>query len=69
MYLLEIRKFMFRYKHNLFPNIFLNKFCKTIEIHTYNTRNAIQSNYYIQRKQRAVGQTTLQYRGAKYWND
>ena len=42
MYVLELCKFMFRYKHNLLPNIFLNKFCKINAIHTYNTRNAIQ---------------------------
>ena len=65
----NVLKVQDRYKHNLLPNIFLNKFCKTNEIHTYNTKNAIQSNYYIQRKQRAVGQKSLQYRGAKYWND
>ena len=69
IYVLELCKFMFRYKHNLLPNFFLNKFCKINAIHTYNTRNAIQNNYFIQRKQRAVGQRTLQYRGAKYWND
>ena len=68
-YVLKICKFIFQYKLNLLPNIFLKKFYKTNAIHTYNTRNAIQSNYYIQRKQRAVGQRTLQYRGAKYWND
>ena len=26
MYVLELCKFMFRYKHNLLPNVFLNKF-------------------------------------------
>ena len=69
MYVHELCKFMFRYKHNLLPNVFLNKFCKINAIHTYNTRNAIQNNYFIQRKQKAVGQMTLQYRGAKYWSD
>ena len=59
IYVLEICKFMFWYKHDLLPNIFLNRFCKTNAIHSYNATNTIQSNYYIQRKQRPVGQRTL----------
>ena len=69
IYILEICKLMYKYKHNLLPNIFTNMFIKINCIHSHITRSAIKNDYYMQRKQKCVGQRTLQYRGAKIWNE
>ena len=66
---LEICKFMFRFKYDLLPNVFSKYFSKHNSIHSYNTRNTSKSNYFLPRKQKTIGLTTLQYRGVKYWNE
>ena len=60
---------MFYFKNNLLPNIFSKYFSKVKAIHNYNTRNAASNNYFLQRKLKTSGQKTLQFRGAKYWNE
>ena len=69
IYILEICKFMFRFKHDLLPNVFSKYFSKHNSIHNYNTRNTSKSNYFLPRKKKTIGQRTLQYRGVKYWNE
>ena len=69
IYILEICKFMFRFKYDLLPNVFSKYFSKHNSIHNYNTKNTSKSNYFSPRKQKTVGLRTLQYRGVKYWNE
>ena len=68
-YILQICKFMFRFKYDLLPNVFSKYFSKRNSIHNYNTRNTSKSNYFLPRKQKTVSLRTLQYRGVKYWNE
>ena len=50
IYILEICKFMFRFKYDLLPNVFSKYFSKHNSIHNYNTRNTSKSNYFLPRK-------------------
>ena len=63
IYILEICKFMFRFKYDPLPNVFSKYFSKHNLIHNYNTRNTSKSNYFLPRKQKTVGLRTLQYIG------
>ena len=60
---------MFLFKYDLLPNVFSKYFSRCNSIHSYNTRNTFKSNYFLPRKQKTVGQKTLQYRCVKYWNE
>ena len=53
------------YTPNAFPEIFSNYFSKCRFIHNYNTRQALDKNFFLARKQKSMGQRSLQYRGTK----
>ena len=55
------------YNNNL-PIVFQNRFAKIEKIHTYVTRGANKSNYFLSRVNKTVGQNKLEYRGVKLWN-
>ena len=55
------------YSNNL-PIVFQNRFAKIEKIHTYVTRGANKSNYFLSRVNKTVGQNKLEYRGIKLWN-
>ena len=52
----------------LFRTIPLNRFTKLEKIHTYVTREANKSSYFLSRVNKTVGQNKFEYRGVKLWN-
>ena len=52
----------------LFQTFFLDCFTECNAKHKYNTRHAQNRSYFLKRRQKATGQQTIQYRGAKFWN-
>ena len=44
---------------------FKNRFAKIEKIHTYVTKGANKSNYFLSRVNKTVGQNKLEYRGVK----
>ena len=68
-YKAEVCKFVYKVKQNAFPEIFSNYFSECRFIHNYSTRQALNKNFFLARKQKAMGQRSLQYRGTKFWNE
>ena len=68
IYKLELAKFMHKLDNNNLPIVFQNRFTKIEKIHTYVTRGANKSNYFLSRVNKTVDQNRLEYRGVKLWN-
>ena len=56
-------------RHNILPRIFAKYFSECRIAHNHNTRHAVNTNYFLERKHKTMGQRTLQYRGVKFWNE
>ena len=50
------------------PIVFQNRLAKIEKNHTYVTRGANKSNYFLSRVNKTVGRSKLEYRGVKLWN-
>ena len=59
---------MYKFYSNNLPMVFQNLFAKIEKIHTYVTREANKSNYFLSRVNKTVGQNILEYRGVKLLN-
>ena len=68
-YKAEVCKFVYNVKQNALPEIFSNYFSECRFIHNYSTRQALNKNFFLARKQKTMGQRSLQYRGTKFWNE
>ena len=55
IYKLELPKFMHKLYNNNLPIVFQNRFAKIEKIHTYATRGANKSNYFLSRINKTVG--------------
>ena len=62
---MELAKFMHKLCNDNLPIVFQNRFAKIEKIHTYVTREANKSNYFLSRVNKTVGQNKLEYRGVK----
>ena len=51
--------------NNDLPIVFQNRFATVEKIHTYVTREANKSNYFLSRVNKTVDQNKLEYRGVK----
>ena len=51
------------------PEIFSNYFSECRFMHNYDIRQALYKNFFLARKQKAMGHRSLQYRGTKFWNE
>ena len=68
-YKAEVCKFVYNVKQNALPEIFSNYFSECRFVHNYSTRQALNKNFFLARKQKAMGQRSVQYRGTKFWNE
>ena len=68
-YKAEVCKFVYNVKQNALPEIFSNYFSECHFIHNYSTRQALNKNFFLARKQKAMGRRSLQYRGTNFWNE
>ena len=68
-YKAEVCKFVYNVKQNALPEIFSNYFSECRFMHNYNTRQALNKNFFLARKQKAIGQRSLHNRGTKFWNE
>ena len=59
---------MHKFYNNNLPIVFQNRFTKNEKIHTYVTKEANKSIYFLSRVNKTVGQNKLEYRGEKLWN-
>ena len=71
IYSLEVAKFMVKvHLHKLLKlsNEYLIDFKKCSSIHSYSTRNAVSSNFFVQRTSLAKTNQSLRVSGVKIWN-
>ena len=68
IYKLDLAKIMHKLYNNNLPIVFQNQFAKIEKTHTYVTRGANKSNYFLSRVNKTVGQNKLEYREVKLWN-
>ena len=68
IYKLELAQIMHKLYNNNLPIVVQNRFIKTEKTHTYVTKGANKSNYFLSRVNKTVGQNKLEYRGVKFWN-
>ena len=65
---MELAKFMHKLYNNNFPIVFQNGFTNIERNHTYVTRGANKSNYFLSGVNKTAGKNKLEYRGVKLWN-
>ena len=71
IYSLEVAKFMVKVHLNKLPKLsyeYLIDFKKCSSMHLYSTRNAVSSNFYVQRTSLAKTNQSLRVSGVKIWN-
>ena len=59
---------MYHYHHNLLPSSFENFFQTVASIHSYNTRLASKSTYYINTIKTNYGKVSFRFAAVKVWN-
>ena len=62
-YKAEVCKFVYNVRQNALPEIFSNYFSECCFMHNYNTRQALNKNFFLARTQQAMGERSFQYRG------
>ena len=60
---------MYNYHHNLLPSSFENFFKTVASIHSYNTRLASKSTYYLNNIKTNYGKFNFRFAAAKVWNN
>ena len=66
IYMLQIGLFMFSFKNKLLPVGFHGMFLSSSQLHSYNTRNAM--NYRSQFSRTNFRKFTIAYQGPNFWN-
>ena len=62
--------FMYQYhNYNIFPSLFENFFQTVSSLHSYNTRLATKSTYYINTIKTNYGKFNIHFAGVKVWNN
>ena len=64
----QTAQFMFKFKNSLAPSAFDEFFTPVAHVHTYNTRLASQSSYYLPSIRTNYGKFNIRYCGPKVWN-
>ena len=60
--------FMYKYVNGMLPELFLDMFTPVSEIHNYDTRQAINKNFFVYFKSTSRGQQSITYIGPHVWN-
>ena len=60
--------FMYHYYYNLLPSSFENFFQTVASVHSYNTRLASKSTYYINTIKTNYGKFNIRFAAVKVWN-
>ena len=68
-YKAKVCEFVNNVKQNALPEILSNSFSECRFVHNYNTGQALNKNFFLVRKQTAMHQRSLQYRGTKLWKE
>ena len=68
MFKLELGKFCFKFDNNLLATAFNNYFTDLHSIHSHNTTNST-NRFFLNTQNNKAGYTTINYLGAKLWNN
>lgn len=61
--------FMYKYTHNLLPQIFNNLFSFNFSIHSYGTRSSSKGNLFVRHNRTSLFKNSPFQRGVIFWND
>ena len=64
----HIAVFMHKYHNQLLPSVFKPLFTKVDQIHSYNTRHASKSSYYLPKIRTNYGKFNIRFQGPMIWN-
>ena len=64
----ELGKFMHQHHKNVLPNSFSDYFQELATAHQRTTRASVRGDIKVIRCNKAIGQRSLRYQGAKLWN-
>ena len=65
---LYVAELMHQYYNNTLPLMFTDFFTPVNRVHTYNTRLASKSTYFMPRVETNFGKFNIRFQGAKIWN-